>query len=116
MVIANLDIMGIPVFPAEAYPPLAVDPYAVLPFPIPSERFKPVARREPQIHDPLGGIEHKEFFKSPLRQFSRKPFRPISLENGFDILVLEAPYHGRIITPVTAHVNTGFSHGEKGGE
>jgi hypothetical protein len=47
--IHNLNVVGIPVDPAEAQRPLAVDSDAVLAFPIACQSFKAIARRSLEV-------------------------------------------------------------------
>ena len=49
MVVGNLDIESILLFPAEADAVLIVDPDAVLPFAISFERFQPVSGKQGQV-------------------------------------------------------------------
>jgi len=46
-----------PFFPDEAYPPLVIDADRVLPLPISSQRFKPIARGHTQIAEYAGLIQ-----------------------------------------------------------
>jgi hypothetical protein len=48
MVIGNLDIVGVAVFPSETYPPLVIDPDAPLAITRPAKLLQPVARRDAQ--------------------------------------------------------------------
>jgi len=49
MVICDFNIMRIVGFPFKAYPPLVIDAYAVLAFPIVSQSFKSITWRYSQI-------------------------------------------------------------------
>jgi hypothetical protein len=47
--------------PTEADPPLVVHPDAVLTGSVATELFQPIPRRDPEIHEGLGCIQHHEF-------------------------------------------------------
>jgi hypothetical protein len=49
MVINYLHVVGVPVLPPKAYPPLIVDPDAVLPFSGPFEGFESIGGRDAEI-------------------------------------------------------------------
>lgn len=74
MVVHNLDIVGVSVFPSKANAPLLIDPNAVKPFEVSRQGFKAVGRRDQQVLQTCGRIDHEEFPKSgPLdvrRQFA----------------------------------------------
>ena len=61
MVVDDLDVPGFAITPYETDPPLVVDANAVLLFPITSQALQAVARREPQIVQAGGRIEHSQF-------------------------------------------------------
>jgi hypothetical protein len=58
MVIDDLNIEGIAIFPYEAYPVLVVDPYGVLAFSIMPEGMQSVVGRDRQVLQLVGRIEH----------------------------------------------------------
>jgi len=49
VIVDNLDIKCVAVRPAKANPPLVVDAYAVLPFPVAFQRFEPIPGRNPEM-------------------------------------------------------------------
>lgn len=49
MIVDNFNVKRVSIFPQEANPPLVIDPNAVLPLTISTQRFEPVARRGGQI-------------------------------------------------------------------
>jgi hypothetical protein len=52
--------------PSEADTPAVINPYAVLPFAVAVQGFKPVAWQEPQGFQAIGGIKDSEpFFSLP---------------------------------------------------
>ncbi len=57
MIIHDLDIGHIAIFPSEANSPLIVDTNAVLPLPVAFERFKLIAGRLPEILKGSGAMQ-----------------------------------------------------------
>ncbi len=60
MVIDDFDLIGVPIAPGEADPPLVVDPDAVLPGPVSSQRFEPVAADLRQVMETGRRVEARE--------------------------------------------------------
>jgi hypothetical protein len=60
VVIDDFDMRRSSLFPDEAYPPLVIDADRVLPLPISSHRFKPIARGHTQIAVYAGLIQKDE--------------------------------------------------------
>jgi hypothetical protein len=61
VVIDNFNILRIAAPPDKTYPELVVNPDAVLPNPIASQRFQPVARRRPQVIQSCRGMQISQF-------------------------------------------------------
>jgi hypothetical protein len=57
VIIHDLDVLGTTGRPAEAHAELVVHPDAVLPGAVTLERFKPIARRHPQIFQPACDLQ-----------------------------------------------------------
>jgi hypothetical protein len=57
VVVDDLDVFGPCWSPAEADPPLLVDPDAVLPGTVAAQLLKPMARRDPHIFECLGCVQ-----------------------------------------------------------
>lgn len=76
MVIGNLDIVDVAVFPSEAYPPLIVDPNAPLAIAVPRKLLQPVARGDAQKVKSSSAIELFQFALgnalNVMRQLCRK--------------------------------------------
>jgi hypothetical protein len=53
--------VGVSFAPFEANSPLVIDPYAVLSFPVPTQGFKSIPRRNTQILVLNGCIQHGQF-------------------------------------------------------
>jgi hypothetical protein len=64
VVINQLDLVHRTVAPDETYPPLPVDPDAVLPFPIAGQSFKPVAGRDAQVIQVNRSVKDEQFPES----------------------------------------------------
>jgi hypothetical protein len=71
MVIDDLDRFGGALSPDETNPLLIVDPDAVLPCAIAFERLEAIARRCPQVDQPICRVEHVEL--APRPAFDRSP-------------------------------------------
>ena len=63
MVVANLHFGGIQSLPAEADPPLVIDPNGVPSSTVPLQSLKAVARRDSEIGKLSGGIKLDELAK-----------------------------------------------------
>jgi hypothetical protein len=98
MVIHNLHIAGVVVFPPETDPPLIIDADTVLALPVAGKRLEPVPGRDPEIRQRHRRIQQVE---SPLclspntrwefpGSFPSEQFFRIPAPEGFD--------HGRILT------------------
>lgn len=85
MVINDLDVIRITAFPYEAYPPLLIDPDAVLPFSVMMQSLKVVRRRNTQSLKNARGVKHLELDHrrslNCLRQLSGKA--PVEQLLGF---------------------------------
>jgi hypothetical protein len=57
VIIDDLDVVGIPTGPAEADPPLVVDPDAVLAVPISCQCFETIARRGLEVVEGAGPMK-----------------------------------------------------------
>src|SRR5580658_8882236 len=75
MVVADFDILGAFVGPAEADPPLLVDPDRVLALPIARERLKPVSRRDSQVFQANRRVEKTKLSQGGVLYLGRKPSR-----------------------------------------
>lgn len=64
MIVDDLDIVGVPVFPREADSPLIVDPDAPRALSISGQRFQPVPGRNPKIFETFRRIQKQQFSAS----------------------------------------------------
>ncbi len=99
VIVHNCHIDCIEADPTETDPPLAVDPNAVLPAPIPSKRFKTISRNRSQIRECCSSVQVVQF---PFRH-EGDPLKPPAELAPKDLLgfrVQEAPNHfSRILLP-----------------
>jgi hypothetical protein len=61
VIVNHLDIVGVAVAPGETDAPLVIDADAVLPCPVATQSFQPVARRRPEVIKRCGGVQHEQF-------------------------------------------------------
>ena len=92
MVVDHLDLLGVAVLPHETDPVLIVDPDAVLPTTVPSERLEVVARERAQVVEALRGVELDQLALSDPGN-AAEPSRRIPMEEGFGISIPEGPDH-----------------------
>lgn len=72
MIVDDLNVESVSIFPPEAKPPLLVDSNAELPGAIAGQCFKPIGRRNSQVVYILGHIEHRELEKRPPLNIQRQ--------------------------------------------
>ena len=61
MIINNFDIFSARISPSESHSKLIIDPNAVLPAPVPCERFKAIPWNRTQIGEFSGGVQVVQF-------------------------------------------------------
>ena len=98
VIIGDLDIECIAIFPAEADPPLIVDPDTVLAFSVPRQLFEPIPGRDSQIRQGVGRVKHQELPQRRALNALRELSRTFAAKDPFGLWVLEAPNHLYIIT------------------
>ena len=98
MIVGDFHIQGIAVSPAEADPPLIVDPDAVLTLSIPGQLFKAIPGRNSQIGQSIGGVKHEKLLQGRAVNILRELSRAFTVEYPFGLWVFEAPNHSIIIT------------------
>ena len=64
MVVDDLDIERIPQRKPETHPKLIVDPDAVIANPVAQQPLKPIVRRDAQIIERAGAIQHRQLSHS----------------------------------------------------
>ena len=92
MVIANLDLVGIPIFPAETQTALIIYANAVLARSISSQPLKPVARRHSKVIELDCVVQLLQLpFRDSLNALEAARASPF--ENGSSVIVMEAADH-----------------------
>jgi hypothetical protein len=86
-------IVGVAVSPHEAYPQPIVNPYAVLAGPVASQGFQAIARRNTQIVQSDGGVQHHQFAIRYAQDIFRQPFGSQPMEHFLCLLAGERAYH-----------------------
>jgi len=98
MVIHHLHVIGIAPLPAEAEPPLVVDPDAPFSGTVAGQLLETVAGRDPEIVEANGGIEEAEFAEPGALHLGPPAADRHPLEEAFGVAVSEAPDHRPIVT------------------
>jgi hypothetical protein len=92
MVVGYFNVTGVSVFPEKTYPPLIVNPDAVLPLTIALQGLKPIARRNPEVLKALGLMKVQELPPcNPLERTKSRHVQVIEQFPGF--CITEGPYH-----------------------
>ena len=81
MIIRNLHLVGVSVAPHETDTPLVVDADTVLPRTVTFQRMEPATRRNSQIHQTFGRVQHQEL----------APRRVPNVHELTNILIVEKP-------------------------
>jgi hypothetical protein len=63
MVVDDFNLKDMAIIPAETNSPLVIHSNAVLPFPVTLESFEPICRRNSEIIQTFGSIQHRELAK-----------------------------------------------------
>src|SRR5215218_5663173 len=93
VVVHDLYVVGVAIFPYEAHPVLDVDPYAVLALPVAGEFLQSVARRDQQIAQIVRRVYLGELLESLALEVCGNRFGTLTIPNLPRLLVSEAPYH-----------------------
>jgi hypothetical protein len=73
VVVADFDVIRVPVSEHKANPPLVIDRYGVLPGTIALECMEAIARRNPQTLDLVSRVERRKLSKCPSFDFRWQP-------------------------------------------
>ena len=92
MVIDDLDVIGVAVLEAETQTPLVVYPNTPLPTPVSPEGLQSVRRRDAQVINAAGDVEHLKFSLRH-RSKSAKPFRRRAAKQRLRVLAAEGLDH-----------------------
>jgi len=79
--------------PAEADPPLIIDPDTVLTDPIALELLQAIARRRAEVLELFRRIQHHELSEHQVQELSWKAANPLPLEEALGIATREALDH-----------------------
>jgi hypothetical protein len=93
MIIDHFDVDSVAVFPAKAYSPLFVNPYAVLTLPVSGQLLQLVSRRYHQIIEAFGGVQNQELPQSLSANVLRKPGCLLPQKYLLRVFTAKALYH-----------------------
>jgi hypothetical protein len=93
VVIDDLDIGRIAIPPAEADPPLVVDPDAVLTLAVSVESLQSIPRRNAEVIKRCCRIQHPKLPQCDPLHVRSQSFDPLSAEQPLSVPVSEAPDH-----------------------
>jgi hypothetical protein len=79
VVVHNLNLVSVPIFPLKADSILVIDANAVLAFSIASEALQPIAGRHGQVAQCSGGIQQLQFLEGALPKIDRDAPDPFLL-------------------------------------
>ena len=88
MIIHDFYVISITFDPFKAYPPLIVDPDAILPCPFAAELLQPVCRWNTKIFEGDGIVEHAQFAVADLLDVLGQPGRAQACEDAGGFLAL----------------------------
>jgi hypothetical protein len=98
VVVNDLDVKGVSVFPDETDAPLIIDPDAVLPRTVAAEPLEAVARGNQKVLERLSAVKDQQLSQCSSLDFRRKPPCPLTEEQSLGLGVAKAPDHPAIIT------------------
>jgi hypothetical protein len=93
MIIHDFYVIGITIDPSNAYPPLVVNPDAVLPCPVAAELLQPVRWRNTKIIHCDRVVEHAQLAVADLLDVLWQPGRSQAGEDAGGFLALEGFDH-----------------------
>ena len=93
MIIHDFYVISITIDPFKAYPPLIVDPDAVLPCPVAAELLQPVCWRNAEVVQCDGIVEHAKLAVVDLLDVLGQPGRSQAGEDAGGFLALEGFDH-----------------------
>ena len=93
MIIHDLYVIGITIDPFKAYPPLVIDPDAVLPCPVAAKLLQPVCWWNTKIVQCDRVVEHAQLAVANLLDVLWQPGRSQAFEDAGGFLALEGFDH-----------------------
>jgi hypothetical protein len=105
MIVCDLDIIGVSVDEAEAYPPLVIDGNRVLTLSIPPQAVQTVARGNPQVIEAGGIIDVLQASGGSFPKIGRQPLGPAIHVQRLGMLVPKCLDHEQFVTRNVTIVN-----------
>jgi len=93
MIICNLNTIGTSVNPDKAHPPLIIDPNAVLSLTVALEGFQTIGRRNAQVRQVSGIIEHSQLASGDFLDIAWYAARYLTFPYLFSLPVAESLDH-----------------------
>jgi len=93
MVVNDLHVIGIAIFPAKADAPLIIDANTVLPGAIPVKLLQPIAGWGPEINEGLGRINDRQLAQHGTLKLAGKSSDRLTTEQRFRVPIAEALDH-----------------------
>src|SRR5579875_2379512 len=87
VIVNDLDVFWARIGPVEADSPLLVYPDAVLASTVSGQLLQPVTRRDPEVRQDFGGVEHGQLAPGSALRRPVEPPRPLPSPDGFGLLV-----------------------------
>jgi len=105
VVVADLDVIRVSVFPAEANSPLIVDSDAVLARAVSRESFQSIPRWHPKVVQPFNGVQEQQLSVRPSLHVRSELTSTLPLEHLSRLSVPKRPNHRSNVTGGTSNVN-----------
>jgi hypothetical protein len=93
MIVYDIHIIGIALFPAETYAPTIIDPDAVLPLAISFQSFQAVRRGNTQVLQRFGPVEHSQFPQRSALDIRSESAHRLPIEQSFYLSGSKRPDH-----------------------
>jgi hypothetical protein len=97
MVVYDIHVIGIALFPAKADAPTIIDPDAVLPLPISFQSLQAVRRRDTQVLQRLGSIEHSQLPQRNTMDVRPESTHRLAIEKSLSLSRSKRSDHGFIL-------------------
>ncbi len=93
MIIYNFYTVGVPIPPFKADTPLVVDANAMLTFPLPYQFFQAIGRRNAQVLEREGSVQHTQLSQGNLLNILRQFVGTLARKNLLRFLGFKRPNH-----------------------
>ncbi len=104
MIVDNLNIMGVSIFPPEANAPLVIHANAILAGTLSLQFLEPVPGWHSQVVQRIGGVQGHELSQHDSEQIRGKTPHWLAVEQALSILIREALDHTVTITARVTNV------------